>query len=97
MRVLREEGRGSFTRAAVLRPYDELLGAADNVERSYRAVRRGETGEEPGVVIERRETLNWLVGDEHDDWDSTSRKPRVTDDPRFADTIRSHGRPRTAR
>ncbi len=74
--TLRDLGRDGFMAAAQMRSTDELLDATDFIYRLHWAVRNAQLGQsepvpgvEPGVVMERHHTLNWLIDSQGDSWD----------------------------
>jgi hypothetical protein len=77
--ILRDLGTEGIMAKAKLRPQAELLDAADLIYRQHWAVRQAELdgeppppGLDPGVVLERHYTLNWLIGYMGQAWDDIS-------------------------
>ncbi|NJM82770.1 MAG: DUF4272 domain-containing protein [Tabrizicola sp.] len=77
--LLRDLGTEGVMAKARLRPQPELLDAADLIYRMHWAVRQAELdgqppppGLDPGVVLERHYTLNWLIGYSGQAWDDIS-------------------------
>jgi hypothetical protein len=77
--LLRDLGTEGVMAQARLRPQAELLDAADLIYRQHWAVRQADLdgkppppGLDPGVVMERHYTLNWLIGYLGQAWDEIS-------------------------
>jgi len=77
--IVRSQTPQEFRAAAKLRPTPELLDEADHIYRLHWAVRQSRTNQtfsmpdvEPGVVMERHRTLNWLRTYSDQDWDLVS-------------------------